>query len=72
MIPDELCADLILFNCRAYTADDEDTIAEAVAVKGGKIQSVGSEAEVMRFRGIGTRVIDLKGRLLLPGFIDSH
>jgi len=71
-IPDELCADLILFNCKAYTADDSDTMAEAVAVKGGRIQKVGSHAEVTRLRGIGTKSIDLKGKLLLPGFIDSH
>jgi len=69
---EELCADLIVTNCKAYTADPNDTVAEAVAVRDGRILKVGPASEVMRLRGRRTRVLNLDGRLVLPGFIDSH
>jgi len=69
---EELCADLIVTNCKAYTADPNDTVAEAVAVRDGRILKVGLASEVMRLKGRRTRVLNLDGRLVLPGFIDSH
>ncbi len=54
------------------TVDAADRVAEAVAVKDGRILAVGTRAEVMERRGDGTRVVSLAGRALLPGFIDSH
>ena len=69
---EELCADLIVTNCKAYTADPNDTVAEAVAVRDGRILKVGPASEVMRLKGRKTRVLNLDGRLVLPGFIDSH
>jgi predicted amidohydrolase YtcJ len=54
------------------TMNDANPVAEAVAVRGGRILAVGTAAEVMRHRGEPTQVIDLKDKALLPGFIDPH
>ena len=66
------CADMVLVNGKVVSVDSEDTIAEAVAIREGKILHVGSSQEVMRFTGKETRTVDLKGRTVLPGFIDAH
>ena len=55
-----------------YTADGAHSIAQAVAVGGGRIVAVGGDDEVRRVCDPSTRLIDLAGRLVLPGFIDSH
>ena len=66
-------ADTALLNGVVYTADGTHTVAQAVAVGGdGRIVAVGSDDEVRRLCGPATRLIDLEGRLVLPGFIDSH
>lgn len=65
-------ADLVFKNGNIYTANDARPRAEAVAVKGERIIFVGSNADAQRFIGKNTRVIDLKGQTLLPGFTDSH
>ena len=65
-------ADTILFNGRIITVDARDSIAEAVAVRDGKILAVGTSAAVMRTRGAATKMIDLKGRTATPGLIDTH
>ncbi|WP_395671112.1 amidohydrolase [Phenylobacterium sp.] len=62
-------ADLVFINGKVITVDAKDTIARGVAVKGERIVAVG---DVAAWRGPNTKVIDLKGRALLPGFIDSH
>lgn len=62
-------ADLILENGKIITVDARDTVARAVAVVGNRIVAVGDVAE---WKGPNTQVIDLKGRTVLPGFIDSH
>ena len=54
------------------TVDREDTITEAVAVKGKRILRVGTNEEVKKLINEETKVIDLKGKTLLPGFIDTH
>lgn len=54
------------------TIDDTRPEVEAVAVKDGRIVAVGSGAEILPTRGPDTEVIDLGGRTLLPGFVDSH
>ncbi|MBP1653619.1 MAG: putative metal-dependent hydrolase [Bacteroidetes bacterium] len=64
--------DLILYNGRVWTADEARPEAQAVAVARGRISAVGSDAEVRTLAGPSTTSIDLKGRLLLPGFIDNH
>ena len=65
-------ADLVLLNGRIVTADRNFSIKQAVAVKDGKFLAVGSNDEVRRFVGPTTRVIELRGRTVLPGLIDSH
>lgn len=66
-------ADLILHNARVVTVDSKFSIREAVAVKGGRITSIGSSKEVLAAeRGARTRVLDLRGKMVLPGLIDSH
>ena len=67
-----LSADMVLMNGKVITVDAENRIAEAVAVKDGRILAVGSNEEIGGYIGEGTRVIDLEGRPLLPGFIDTH
>lgn len=65
-------ADLILHNGKVWTVEAKQPVAQAVAVAGGKIVKVGNDAEVLALRGADTRTIDLKGRLVLPGFNDAH
>jgi predicted amidohydrolase YtcJ len=52
--------------------DDGRPSAQAVAVAGDKVLAVGSDADIQRYVGPNTRIIDLNGRLLVPGFIDAH
>lgn len=65
-------ADMILTNGKIITVDSKDTIAQAVAIKGGLIQAVGKSDEIRLRAGAATRVIDLKGKSVTPGFIDPH
>ncbi|MEE9149578.1 MAG: amidohydrolase [Candidatus Tectomicrobia bacterium] len=67
-----LAADLLLINGRLLTMDAHHTVAQAVAVKDGKIVLVGANAEVESLAGAATRVIDLDGRTALPGLTDCH
>ena len=64
--------DMILVNGQVWTGVEGAPLAEAVAVRDGRIRAVGTTAEVERFRDAGTEVIDLGGRLLVPGFGDAH
>src|ERR1700761_9432873 len=64
--------DLVLRNARFTTLDRAKPIASAVAIREGKFVAVGDDAEVVPLAGATTRVIDLKGRLVLPGLIDNH
>ncbi len=65
-------ADLILTNGKVAVVDARFSIHEAIAVKAGRISNIGSTAEVLKARGPGTEVVDLGGKLLVPGWIDSH
>src|SRR5919205_1394 len=65
-------ADLVILNANVRTMDRQRPAAEAVAVYGGRIMAVGTSAEVRRLAGPGTRVVDARGALVLPGFNDSH
>ncbi|MDD5127338.1 MAG: amidohydrolase [Dehalococcoidales bacterium] len=65
-------ADLVLVNGKVITVDLKDSIAQAVAVKNGKIIKVGSNDEVKALIGQQTKVLDLKGRTVTPGLVDSH
>lgn len=65
-------ADLIVHNARIFTGNAAQPEASALAVKNGRIYSVGTEAEVLALKNAGTRVIDSRGRRLVPGLIDAH
>jgi hypothetical protein len=64
--------DLVLVNGKVWTGDPGRPWAEAVAVRDGKIVMVGTAAEARRLSPSGTKLVDLGGSLVLPGFIDSH
>ena len=65
-------ADIVVVNARVYTVSPRQPWAEAVAIAGGRILAVGGAADIAPYRGASTRVIDAGGRLVLPGFTDSH
>ncbi len=65
-------ADLILHNGKVLTVDKNFSIVQAVAVTGNTITAVGSDADVMKLAGPNTQVIDLKGRTVTPGLMDTH
>jgi predicted amidohydrolase YtcJ len=65
-------ADLLLTGGAVYTVDDARSVHEAVAVKDGRIAAVGPAAELAHLAGSTTRVVDLEGRTVLPGFQDAH
>ena len=65
-------ADVVYTNGHVYTMDQEMTRAEAVATLGGDIMFVGSSEDAMKLAGENTKTVDLAGKMLLPGFIDTH
>ena len=65
-------ADLVFTNGRIYTVDVTHPIASALAVRGGRIVFVGSDAEAKALTGAATRVVDLRGKTVIPGIIDAH
>jgi predicted amidohydrolase YtcJ len=65
-------ADLIFHSGRVYQVDRRRSWAEAVAVKDGKIIGVGSDRTIKKLRGNDTHLIDLEGRMMMPGLIDVH
>ena len=65
-------ADIVFQNGAVYTVDQQRSMAEAVAVKGKDIIFVGSNSAAAELVGPKTEVIDLDGKMVLPGFIDSH
>jgi predicted amidohydrolase YtcJ len=64
--------DVIVHNAHVYTAGDDRSMAEAIAIRGNQIVRVGSNREINRLRRPQTTVIDAKGAAVLPGFNDSH
>jgi predicted amidohydrolase YtcJ len=65
-------ADLLLINGKVVTVDDRFSIVQAVAIKGQRIVAVGTTAEVQKLAGANAKVIDLRGRTVIPGLIDNH
>jgi len=65
-------ADTVFLNGQVVTVDTENRIMEAVAVKGNQILAVGTTEEIKRLIHADTKIVDLQGKSLLPGFIDSH
>jgi len=69
-IPQE--ADLILYNGKIVTADKHFRIEEAMAIRGGRVLRVGKSEDVLKTEGNRTQMLDLGGKMVLPGLIDSH
>jgi len=65
-------ADIIVVHGRVYTEDPKQPWAQAVAMYRGKIVAVGDDPVIERMRGMGTKVINAGGKLVLPGFVDCH
>lgn len=65
-------ADTIYHNGSIITVNDDQPTAEAVAVKDGRILAVGDMNELLKIKGVNTRLVDLGGKTMLPGFVDSH
>jgi predicted amidohydrolase YtcJ len=63
---------LILFHGRVLTVDAHDSVAEALAIRDGKIVAIGTDQDMLLLAGAATRRIDLQGRTATPGLIDSH
>jgi len=64
--------DAVLINGKIITVDAEDTVAEALAIRDGRIQAVGTAAAIEALAGPDTRRIDLKGGTATPGLLDAH
>jgi predicted amidohydrolase YtcJ len=65
-------ADLILHHGKIVTVDKDFTIRQALAVRGDRLIRVGTNEEVLKTRGASTALVDLEGKMVLPGLIDSH
>jgi predicted amidohydrolase YtcJ len=64
--------DVIYLNGKFVTLDARDSIASAVAIRGGRFVAVGATDRLRKLAGTGTRIVDLGGRTVLPGLIDAH
>jgi predicted amidohydrolase YtcJ len=65
-------ADMVFIGGRVFLADSANTIAQAIALRDGRVLAVGTDAEVRRLASPSTEVVDLHGRLVTPGFNDAH
>ncbi len=72
VLPNQLPKNVVFKNGTIYTSNEKQDIVEAVAVKEGKITFVGSNKDVEGFINEDTKVVDLQGRFILPGFVDNH
>lgn len=64
--------ELVIYNANVVTLDNERERAEAIVVEGGKIKYVGNNEVALKYVGKGTKLMDVKGATVLPGFVDSH
>ncbi len=65
-------ADMLIVNARIWTGDETQPYAEAMAVTGDTIVAVGTQKEIMKYRGESSIVTDMEGKFIAPGFIDAH
>lgn len=71
-IPVDLCAEIVFLNGKVITVDENNSMANAVAVKSGRIYRVGTNEFIKEVVGERTIAIDLEGKTIIPGLIDSH
>src|SRR6476646_1581390 len=64
--------DTLLINGKILTVDSQFSIREAIAIRDGKILAVGKTTDIRKLAGPASRIIDLQGRTVIPGLIDSH
>mgnify|MGYP003627895950 FL=1 len=67
-----LNTDLIITNAKIWTGNEQQVIAESMAIIGDSILAVGSNEDILKLKGNETEIIDLKGGFITPGFIDTH
>ena len=67
-----MVADSVYYNGKIYTVDENSSIYQAVAVKGGRIIALGTDEEILSLCGDNTEKTDLQGKLLMPSFIEAH
>ena len=72
ILPRAPAPDLVLFNGKVITVDRSFSVHEAVAIIGDRIMAVGTEEQMRAVAGPSTRLIDLKGRAVIPGLMDNH
>ena len=65
-------ADKIFLGGDIITVDEDNPSVQAIAVTDGKIQALGTEKQILKFKGADTEIVDLRGNTLMPGFIDIH
>jgi predicted amidohydrolase YtcJ len=65
-------ADLVITNAKIFTVSEENPYVQAIAVKDGKILALGSNQDIAPYTGTTTKVLDVEGKLVIPGFIDAH
>jgi Predicted metal-dependent hydrolase with the TIM-barrel fold len=65
-------ADAVFYNGKVATADAQFTMVKAIAVRDGKVLKTGDDAAILPFAGPKTLKIDLKGKVMIPGIIDTH
>lgn len=71
-VKEVIVMDLILYNGKIVTMDSASPVVEAVGTQGGKISYIGNSKEILKLKTSETKLIDLEGKLVLPGFNDSH
>src|SRR5688572_7450439 len=71
-LPQPPAPDLVLFNGKIITVDRNSSTHEAVAIIGDRIMAVGNDDQMKTVAGTATRMVDLKGRAVIPGLMDNH
>jgi len=69
---DPIVAESIYFNGPIITVDADESIAEAIAIGNGRILAIGDSEDILQMSDKSTRVVDLQGKTMLPGFVDGH
>ncbi len=65
-------AEFVIINGKVFTVSEKNPLVQAVAVRDGKIMALGTDEEIKEYIGSSTDVLDVEGKLVIPGFIDAH